>query len=273
MNQALPFSKRLPSGTPWVMLTAYDAIMAHAIEEGGGDLILVGDSLGRAVLGYDSENEVSLDDMIHHARAVMRKRTRCPVIVDLPFDTYNSPDQALASAQKVHSIGCDAVKLEGPLNEVIRNLSQNGIPVVSHLGYTPQTASAEGSKVVGKDLEQAEELLAASLQVQNAGACMLVIEMVPREVAKVISNELDIPVIGIGSGPDCDGQVLVTTDMWGDHQVNFKFLASFGNLLENRTDACRAYTQAVRSGKFPADDNSFHIKKTEKETWLKRHSN
>jgi len=254
------------------MLTAYDAIMTRAIEDGDGDLILVGDSLGRAVLGYDSENEVSLDDMIHHARAVLRKRTRCPVIVDLPFNTYNNPDQALASAKKVHAIGCDAIKLEGPLSESISTISKSGIPVVAHLGYTPQTAPSEGSKVVGKNLEQARQLLEDCLLIENAGACMLVIEMVPREVAKVITEKISIPVIGIGSGPDCDGQVLVTTDMWGDHPVAFKFLKSFGSLLDNRTKACRSYAEEVRTGAFPSDKNSFHIKQAEKEAWLKQHA-
>lgn len=267
------FSKRSPTGQPWAMLTAYDAIMAKAIEDGGGDLILVGDSLGRAVLGYDSENEVSLNDMIHHAKAVVRRRERCPIIVDLPFNTYNTPEEGLASAQKVFSIDCDAIKLEGVLPDIIRKIVSHNIPVVAHLGYTPQTGPTEGSKVIGKTLEQAEQLLLDARVVQDAGACMLVIEMVPREVSKIITESLNIPVIGIGSGPDCDGQVLVTTDMWGDHPVNFKFLNQFGQLLQNRTEACKAYSIAVKNQSFPSDSNSFHIKKSEKEAWMNLHQN
>ena len=250
------------------MLTAYDANMARAVEAGGADIILVGDSLGRAVLGYDSENEVSLDDMIHHAKAVLRARKNIPVIVDLPYQTYDQPDQALASAQKVMATGADFVKLEGPLFEVIEHLSQHDIPVIAHLGYTPQTADPNQSKVKGNRLETASELLRDCLGVESAGAKMLVIEMVPREVAATIAQKLSIPVIGIGSGPDVDGQVLVTPDMWGESKAPFKFLEVFGEVSVNKQDACLAYAKAVRAGRYPADEHSFHIKKDEKDAWM-----
>jgi 3-methyl-2-oxobutanoate hydroxymethyltransferase len=263
-------AKISPLGQPWVMLTAYDAVMATSIEDAGADLILVGDSLGRAVLGYDSEMEVTLGDMLHHGKAVLRARRSCPVIIDLPAKTYETPEQALLSAQAVMAIGADFVKIEGPLNDTITQLTQHNISVVAHLGYTPQTPVA-GSKVVGKTLSSAESLLQECLDVEGAGAQMLVIEMVPREVAKVITEQLSIPVIGIGCGPDTDGQVLVSTDMWGDHDASFKFLKSFGNLKEQRTQACKAYADAVRSRRYPSDANAFHIKKSECETWLEQH--
>lgn len=252
------------------MLTAYDAVMTKAIECAGADLILVGDSLGRAVLGYDSENEVTLEDMIHHSRAVLRARQSIPVIVDLPANTYHSPEQALASAEAVLATGADYIKLEGPHEDTIRALSEAGMAVVSHLGYTPQTP-VEGSKVVGKELHSATALLEECRAVQQAGAVMLVIEMVPREVAKTISEALDIVVIGIGSGPDTDGQVLVSTDMWGDHDVNFKFLKSFGQLKGAREQACREYCDAVRKKAYPSDGHAFHLKKSDLPAWQAEH--
>jgi 3-methyl-2-oxobutanoate hydroxymethyltransferase len=255
-----------------VMLTAYDANMARAIERAGADLILVGDSLGRAVLGYQDENEVSLSDMIHHAKAVLRGRKTIPVIVDLPFNTYNTPAEALDSAQRVMAIGADFVKLEGPLFAVISELTQHQIPVVAHLGYTPQTANKTGSKVVGKDCETAENLLQDCLKVEQAGACMLVIEMVPREVSSTIAQQCRIPVIGIGCGPDTDGQVLVTPDMWGENDAPFKFLHRFGEVLECKTKACSAYAKAVRERSYPADENAFHMKKSDLELWNQNHS-
>ena len=252
------------------MLTAYDAVMTKAIEAAGADLILVGDSLGRAVLGYDSENEVTLGDMIHHSKAVLRARTSIPVIVDLPANTYQSPEQALASAEAVLATGADYIKLEGPHLQTIAALNEAGVRVVSHLGYTPQTP-VEGSKVVGKELHSATALLEECLAVEKAGAKMLVIEMVPREVAKTISEALDIAVIGIGSGPDTDGQVLVSTDMWGDHDVNFKFLQSFGQLKGAREQACRDYGEAVRNKAYPSDGHSFHLKRSDLPAWQAEH--
>ena len=267
----LHVAKLSPKAQPWVMLTAYDANMTRAIETSGADFILVGDSLGRAVLGYQDENEVSLNDMIHHAKAVLRVRKAIPVIVDLPYNTYNTPDQALVSAGQVMATGANFVKLENPSLEVMSILRLNNIPVVAHLGYTPQTAPKSGSKVVGKDAGVAEKLLRDSLLVEQAGACMLVIEMVPREVSATMTRLCRIPVIGIGCGPDTDGQVLVTTDMWGENDAPFKFLRRFGQVFEGKTKACAEYAQAVRERNFPADENAFHMNKSELELWRARH--
>ena len=252
------------------MITAYDAIMARDSETAGADLILVGDSLGRAILGYEGVNGVMLSDMIHHSKAVMRGRKHTPVISDLPEGSYSDLTLALSSATKLMSTGVDAVKLEGPLYETISYLTQSNISVVAHLGYTPQTADKEPAqkKVRANDLNGAETLLSECLGVQKAGATMLVLEMVPREVAKGISEKLTIPVIGIGSGPDIDGQVLVCTDLWGDHHFPFKFLKSFGDLQNHRVKAIQSYHNAVKLGQYPDDSHSFHIKKSELEGWL-----
>ena len=252
------------------MLTAYDAPMAQAVENGGADLILVGDSLGRAILGYQSENEVTLEDMAYHARAVHRVRQHIPIIVDLPYSTYETPELGLESAKVLMASGADLVKLEGPCYEVISALVEAGVPTVAHLGYTPQSAPAEGSKVVGKDLQQADLLLGQCVEVERQGAHLLVIEMVPREVAQTIAIKLSIPVIGIGCGPDVDGQVLVTTDMWGDNHAPFKFLRAFGDVRAEKRTAVETYAIAVREGSYPADSNSFHLKKSDLQAWSER---
>lgn len=251
------------------MLTAYDALMATEAEGGGADILLVGDSLGRAVLGYEDENEVSLQDMIHHSRAVMRGVKNIPVIADFPSDTYNDEEMALNSARALMHTGVDFVKLEGHLPEIVKHLTNHDIPVIGHLGYTPQTAPKQGSKIVGKTFETANTLLEQAKSLQQAGACGLVLEMVPREVSYTITFLLKIPVIGIGSGPDTDGQVLVITDMWGESDIEFKFLRKFGQVGFDRREAVRKYASAVREKVYPADSNSFHILKRERDMWLK----
>lgn len=268
----MKFSKKSPSDQAWVMVTAYDAIMSRDAVASGADLILVGDSLGRAILGYDGVNEVTLDDMTHHCKAVVRGNKSLPIIGDLPDGSYETPGMGLKSSQQLMTTGINTVKLEGPKYDIIKHITSNHIPVVAHLGYTPQTADAEANpkKVRAQDLQTATELLEQSLKVQDAGACMLVIEMVPREVAKGIAESLSIPVIGIGSGPDVDGQVLVCTDLWGDHHFPFKFLKAFGDLQKNRTEALHNYSQAVKEGSYPEDRHSFHIKKSELSNWLEK---
>lgn len=267
----MTFEKKSPSQQPWVMVTAYDAIMSRDAQAGGADLILVGDSLGRAILGYEGVNQVTLEDMTHHCKAVVRGKKNIPVIGDLPDGSYNTPEQALASARTLMSTGIDTVKLEGPLYEVIETVSKE-IPLVAHLGYTPQTDDHDpsGKKVRGQNADAAWELLQQSLNVEKAGACMLVLEMVPREVAQGIAQKLNIPVIGIGSGPDVDGQVLVCTDLWGDHHFPFKFLKSFADMQSYRTQAIQAYQKAVKEGSYPEDRHSFHIKKSDLSDWQNR---
>ena len=252
------------------MVTAYDAIMARDAEAAQADLILVGDSLGRAILGYEGVNEVTLSDMIHHSKAVVRGSSKTPIISDLPDGTYNTPEIALSSAKSLMETGVQAVKLEGPMFESIQAIHEDDIPVVAHLGYTPQTAdnNSNAKKVRAQDVNTAKSLFEECLEAQKAGSQMLVIEMVPREVAKGIADCLDIPVIGIGSGPDIDGQVLVCTDLWGDHHFPFKFLKSFSDLQRYRTTAIKAYRKEVQEGSYPEDGHSFHIKKSDLSIWL-----
>jgi len=249
------------------MLTAYDALMAKAAVAGEVDILLVGDSLGRAVLGYQHENQVTLADILHHAKAVIRGAAGKPVVADLPFGTYENPSSAIKSAEMLMETGITMVKPEGALLPQIEALSARGIPVMAHLGYTPQSASLQGSKVVGNTLDAARELLQQSKMVEKAGALALVLEMVPREVAKTITDMLSIPVLGIGSGPDTDGQVLVTTDMWGENEVSFKFLHKFAAVMEEKLRGIRGYAEAVRSGAYPADQHSFHIKREHLLLW------
>lgn len=197
-------------------LTAYDFPTGRLVEEGGADLILVGDSLGMVALGYPDTTHVTLEDMLHHAAAVVRGTERCPVFVDLPIDTYRTPDEAVQSALKVMELGAQAVKLEGDLPEQIRAVVREGIPVMAHLGMLPQQVQAEGGyKRKGKSDAEADALLAAAQRVEEAGACSVVLEIVVPEIAGKISDVLQIPTIGIGSGDACDGQILVTSDLVG----------------------------------------------------------
>ena len=263
----ISLSKKSPSGEPWVMLTAYDALMAKEVEKGGADLILVGDSLGKAILGYEGVEEVTLDDMAHHCKAVVRGRKNIPVIGDLPVKSYEDKSMALASSEKLIQQGVDYVKLEGFIPDIIKHLVQNNIPLIAHLGHTPQKADPSGKVVSANRLQSANLLLEQCLQIEKSGACAIVLEMVSREVAKKITDSLSIPTIGIGSGPDTDGQVLVITDMWGESDVDFKFLRKFGNIEKEKCLAVKKYCDAVRSSEYPSDEQAFHIKKSEKEIW------
>ena len=204
------------AGLRQAWLTAYDYPSARLLDESGIDLILVGDSLGMVVLGQKDTIDVTLEEMIHHLKAVRRGVTRAPVAVDLPFHTYETPNQALASARRLVEAGADAVKLEGPLPDQVALLVSNGIEVIGHLGMLPQHVREEGGyHRKGKSEAEGKALLAASLELQEAGCCSLVLEIVEEALSGVISSQLDIPTIGIGSGPHCDGQILVTPDLLG----------------------------------------------------------
>ena len=207
-------SKRAGKKQAW--LTAYDYPSARLLDESGIDLILVGDSLGMVVLGQKDTVDVTLDEMIHHLKAVRRGVLRAPVAVDLPSHTYDTPEQALESARSLVAAGADAVKLEGPLPEVIKALTDIEIEVIGHLGMLPQHVREEGGyHRKGKTVPEATSLRESALSLQKAGCCALVLELVDAAVSEQISRELAIPTIGIGSGPGCDGQILVTTDLLG----------------------------------------------------------
>ncbi|MEW5926488.1 MAG: 3-methyl-2-oxobutanoate hydroxymethyltransferase [Gemmatimonadota bacterium] len=245
-------------------LTAYDYLFARLVDEAGTDVVLVGDSLAQVVLGYDSTVPVTLDEMIHHARAVRRGVRRALLVVDLPFLTYQvSREEAIRNAGRVlKETGAAAVKLEGgspEIAETVRALVQVGIPVMAHLGFTPQSVNTlGGTRVQGREEGGRERLLAEARAVEAAGAFSVVLELVPGPVAAAVTEALSIPTIGIGAGVGCDGQILVLHDMLGLYE-DFKprFLRRFAELAGATRSAVGDYVGAVRSGEYPAAEHTF----------------
>lgn len=249
-------------GERLTMLTAYDFATARIFDEAGIDLLLVGDSIGNTMLGHASPIPVTVDEMIPPTRAVVRAARRALVVADLPFGSYESgPAQALATAVRyLKEAGAHAVKLEGGTRSAaqIRALTDAGIPVVGHLGFTPQSENALGGhRVQGRGDEAAERLAEDALAVQEAGAVAVVLEMVPAPVAARVTEILHIPTIGIGAGAECDGQVLVWTDMAGMGDWSPRFAKQFAAVGQLLGDAARAYAAEVRGGQFPDADHSF----------------
>jgi len=244
-------------GTKITVLTAYDAGMARLLDRAGLDVILVGDSVGMVVLGYDTTLPVTLDMMVHHTQAVSRGVERALVVADLPFLTYQiSADEAMRNAGRlIQEGGAAAVKLEGGrrVADVVRRLSESGIPVMGHLGLTPQSVHALGGfRQQARDEASACALLADAKALQEAGAFAIVLESIPAGLAKQVTANLDIPTIGIGAGPDCDGQVLVSHDAFGLHDGPVPpFARQYANLGDRLVEAARAYIDEVRSGQFP----------------------
>ena len=256
-------------GRKITMLTAYDYPMARIIDDAGIDVILVGDSLGMVVLGYDSTVPVTMDEMIHHAKAARRGTKFAFLIGDMPFMSYQiSKEEAIRNAGRfMKEAGCDAVKLEGgeEVLEATMAIINAGIPVLGHLGLTPQTVSKLGGfKVQGKDAEGANKILEQAYALERAGCFAIVLECVPDQVAKLITKKLSIPTIGIGAGPDCDGQVLVTNDMVGlfDRFVP-KFVKQYVKLSAIISDGLKKYKDEVEKGIFPDAAHSFSIKDEE----------
>ena len=241
-------------GERLTMLTAYDAVTARILDEAGTDMLLVGDSIGNVMLGHDTTLPVELDEMVVATRSVARATTRALVVADLPFGTYEAgPEQALASAVRLMKAGANAVKLEGgrPRAHTVRALGEAGIPVVGHLGFTPQSVNRLGGfRVQGRGEEAAAALA-------EAGAVAIVLEMVPEPVAARITELLAIPTIGIGAGARCDGQVLVWTDMAGMTDWAPRFARRFGRVGPALRQAAQAYGDAVREGSFPTSEHSF----------------
>ncbi|MFO7717991.1 MAG: 3-methyl-2-oxobutanoate hydroxymethyltransferase [Desulfohalobium sp.] len=261
--QALQSAKA--AGEKLAMLTAYDYPSAQLADAAGLDLILVGDSLGMVVLGYDSTVRVTIEEMLHHTKAVVRGTQRAFVITDMPFLSYQiSPETAVANAGRLFKEGgCDAVKLEGGVNIVpqVEALTQAGIPVCGHIGLTPQTATQlSGYKVQGRNREGAMALVEQARALEAAGAVFVVLECVPREVAARITRQLRIPTIGIGAGIDCDGQVLVTQDILGifDHFCP-KFVKQYADLKTQTLMALKQYREEVKAGQFPGPEQSFFL--------------
>ena len=253
-------------GEKIVMVTAYDYTSAIFVEAAGIPLILVGDTLGNVVLGYDTTVPVTMEDILHHVKPVVRGTRTTHIVADMPFMSYQaSPADALRNAGRMlKEGGAQSVKLEGGIRvaETVRMLVEAGIPVMGHIGLTPQSINQLGGyKVQGKTPKEAVRLLNDAMALQEAGAYAIVLETVPVHVARIITEKLDVPTIGIGAGPDTDGQVQVWHDMLGLF-TDFvpKHAKRFANLGETITDALRTYADDVRSGAFPTEKESF-IKK------------
>jgi 3-methyl-2-oxobutanoate hydroxymethyltransferase len=245
-------------------LTAYDYPTARLLDESGVDVVLVGDSLGMVVLGHESTLPVTLDDMLRHTQAVRRGTQRALVVADMPYGSYHTDHaEALRNAVRfVKEAGAEAVKIEGGERrlELIVRLTDAEIPVMAHVGLTPQSVNALGGyRVQGKTADTAEQLLRDARAVEVAGAFAVVLEAVPRELAAQITRELRIPTIGIGAGPDCDGQILVLHDMLGlTFNHTSKFTRQYANVGEIIRGAVREYCEDVRGGTFPSDAESYH---------------
>lgn len=250
-------------GEKITMLTAYDAAMASMLVEADVDVLLVGDSLGMVVLGYDSTVPVTMDEMIHHASAVRRGAPAAFVVGDMPFGSYQSGkrDAILNGGRFLKEAGCDAVKLEGGLEvcETVTALVQAGISVVAHIGLTPQTATQLGGyKVQGRDIESARKMVEEARALEKAGAFAIVLECIPDELGRILSEEIAIPTIGIGAGVHCDGQVLVTHDLIGMFDKFIpSFVKSYCTLAPTIKKAVTEYTTEVRSGAYPDTAHSF----------------
>ncbi|RLV08435.1 3-methyl-2-oxobutanoate hydroxymethyltransferase [Streptomyces griseocarneus] len=251
-------------GEKWPMLTAYDAMTASVFDEAGIPVLLVGDSMGNCHLGYESTVPVTLDEIAVLSAAVVRGSKRALVVADLPFGTYQEgPVQALRSATRlVKETGVGAIKLEGGERsaEQIRLLVDAGIPVMAHIGLTPQSVNAFGGyPVQGRGEEAAQQLLRDAKAVQDAGAFSVVLELVPAELAAEVTRTLHIPTVGIGAGPHCDAQVLVWTDMAGMTSGRVpRFVKQYADVRASLTDAARAFGADVTAGAYPAEAHSFH---------------
>jgi 3-methyl-2-oxobutanoate hydroxymethyltransferase len=250
-------------GKPISALTAYDYATSRIVDECGIDLILVGDSLAQVVLGHDNTLAVTVDEMLHHTRAVRRAVRRALVVADMPFGSYHgSAAEGVANAVRfVKEAGAEAVKIEGPRIELVRALTDSEIPVVGHLGLTPQSVHRMGGyRVQGKTAEAADRLRADAHAVAEAGASLLVLEGVPREVAAQITAELAIPTIGIGAGPDCDGQILVFHDLLNlTFAPPAKFVRRYADVAGVIRGAVEHYREDVEHRAFPSDEESYHL--------------
>ena len=249
-----------PSLRKITMVTSYDSPCAKIADECGIDVVLVGDSVGTNVLGYAEISQVTMEDMLHHVRAVASGVRRAFILADLPAEAIASPDEALNNAKRLLENGADGVKIEGgaEVSDRIGRMAQQGIAVCAHIGYTPQKM---GSKAVvqGKDLKQAQELIDSALALEKAGAFMIVLELITEELSGEISRLLKIPTIGIGAGPLCDGQVQVIHDISGLSPRVFKHAKAYGNVKQEFAKAISHYAQEVREGVFPTEKNAFSL--------------
>jgi 3-methyl-2-oxobutanoate hydroxymethyltransferase len=263
MTTVLDVQRFKDEGRRFAVLTAYDFLSARILDEAGIPILLVGDSLGMVMLGHPTTLPVTMDDMLHHAKAVSRGARQALLVGDMPFMSYQaSTEQAVGNAGRfIQEAGMHAVKLEGggPVVEITHRLTQIGIPVMGHLGLTPQSVHAMGGfKVQGKTEPQAARILADAKALQDAGAFSIVLEGVPSELARRVTKALRIPTIGIGAGPGTDGQVLVLHDMLGITSGKApKFVKRYANLAEEIARAATTYADEVRTGAFPAPEHEY----------------
>jgi len=265
MKKTIPELKKMAEqGEKITMLTAYDYPTASILERAGVDTILVGDSLGMVVLGYDSTVPVTMEEMLHHTKAVRRGAPNTFIIADLPYLSYATDQDALCnSGRLIKEGGADAVKLEGgkDYTGTIHYLTRCGIPVVGHIGLTPQTAAQLGGfKVQGKDLDSATRLVEDAKAIEQAGAIMVVLEAIPAALADIITKRINIPTIGIGAGNNCNGQVLVLHDMLGlFSRFVPRFVKQYDKLEIQIDTAVRQYCQEVKTSAFPSEEHTFPL--------------
>ncbi len=271
MLTPLKIQKMKKEGTKIAALTSYDFSTAKFADEAGIDLILVGDSVGQVVLGYDSTTKVTLDDMKVFTRAVVNGAKNPLIVVDMPFMSYHTGVfEAVKNAGELIRLGAGAVKIEGGFDyiiDTIKQMTQSGIPVMGHLGFTPQYINVLGGHFVqGKNLKNTIKILDAAKKIQDAGAFSLVLEMVPDICAKYISKQLEIPVIGIGAGKYTDGQILVVDDILGKFDgFSPKFVRKYADIKTTIKDAVSNYVKDVKEQTFPDDNESFQLKEDEYE--------
>jgi 3-methyl-2-oxobutanoate hydroxymethyltransferase len=245
-------------GEAIVCITAYDFPFARLADESGADLILVGDSLGNVVLGHENTLPVTLEDMEHHTRAVARGVDRALLVADLPFGSYGaSVSQAVESSVRLIKAGAEAVKLEGPYLDEVRALVQAGVPVMGHLGMTPQSIHRFGGfRVQGKG-DAANAVVEAARELDEAGAFAIVLELIPQDLAAEVTSAISCPTIGIGAGPHCDGQIQVLHDVLGIGTQSFKHAKRYAEMSQVTLQALRSYAEEVRGKSFPAPEHSF----------------
>lgn len=255
---------------PITMLTCYDYPTARCMDEAGVEIIFIGDSVGTNVLGYASPCDVTMDDMLHHTRAVRRGVKKGLVLADMPYQSYDTPESALINARRFMDAGAEMIKLEGgrEVAGIIRFLSDHQIPVMAHIGHTPQTYQEGGRVVVGITAEEAEGVYRDALELEAAGAMSVLLECVPAKVTEAITRALKVPTIGIGCGSACDGQVLVVNDLLGWNNHSFRFLKKYDDYHGLSKSHFSDYISDVKSRSFPGDSHIFKIKQDAFESFL-----
>ncbi|MCD6426553.1 MAG: 3-methyl-2-oxobutanoate hydroxymethyltransferase [Caldisericaceae bacterium] len=262
----VPKVKRLKGKRPITALTAYDFMFARILDRAGIDIILVGDSVGTTVQGLDSTLPVNMEEMLYHVKIVKRGVKNALLVGDMPFLSYQtSESDAIRNAGLLLKAGAEAVKLEGGerVAHLVEKLVVSGIPVMGHIGLTPQSVNVFGGyKIQGKTKNKAERIINDAVALQEAGVFSIVLEGMPEEIAKEITETVQVPTIGIGAGRYCDGQILVITDILGmDPDFTPRFVKKYRNLYEDIGNAVKEYISDVENGRFPAEDNVFHLKK------------